>query len=426
MSPLLWVVKKDLWTFFADRKGAAMVILVPLLLGVMMGFIFNPSDGPSPIEVGIVDHDGGAAVSRLVERLRAESSLEVIPLSEAAARSRVEGGDLGVALLLPAGAGQHLAPAAMFGGAAEKGSLTMWVDPSRSTEGDIVAGLLTKAMMETVFADVGRPADQKKMFTDLRAQLGTAAAERPGLAAFLDEGLAFADENEARASAGGEGGMGIEPPLAVERVALVAAGPTAGFSGFGHTFAGMLMQFLLFGASGHAKTLFAERASGALDRVRMTRASPADVLLGKAIAGGVVSVLASVVIFGAGALFFEVPFRSGPLAFAVVVLGQAMLVGSFALLLAGLANSDKQLDSIGTLAILFLCFVSGAWVPSFMLPAFLQDMGPLVPTRWLLDGMAGATWRGLGLEHALRSAGVLGLFSVAFCVVGIRRFRWAE
>jgi ABC-2 type transport system permease protein len=75
--------------------------------------------------------------------------------------------------------------------------------------------------------------------------------------------------------------------------------------------------------------------------------------------------------------------------------------------------------------ILVLCFVSGAWVPSFMLPEFLHTIGPLVPTRWLLEGMAGATWRGLGLGHALQTMAVLFAFSAVFAAVGLRRFRWS-
>lgn len=431
MSPFFWIVRKELANFFSDPKGAAMVILVPLVLGVMMGVIFNPSDGPSPITVVVVNEDGGPEVGKLIERLGRESSLKVESLSAAAAREGVANGDIGVAIDFAPGSSAHLKPAAMFA-SGERASLTMWVDPSHQTEADIVQGLLTKVMMESVFAEVGDPAAQRKMFDDLRAGLGSSGAERPELARFLDQGAAFAGENEARVAApvaAGAvpeqgGGMALKPPLDIVIEPVVAAGPTAGFNGFAHTFAGMLMQFLLFSASGHAKTLFAERTAGTLDRLRMTMASKAQILLGTAAAIGLVSMIASVVVFGAAMLFFDVSLRSGPLAFGLVVLGQAALIGSFSLLLAGIANSEKQLDSLGTMAILFLCFVSGAWVPAFMLPELMQQLGPFVPTRWLLDGMAGATWRGLGLLHAAKCTAALFGFSAIFATIGLRRFKW--
>jgi ABC-2 type transport system permease protein len=425
VSAFSWIVRKDLAVFFADRKGAAMVIVVPTVLGILMGTIFDGDDGPNPLEIGVVDDDHGAEVADLVRRLDAEASLVVVPMTEAEAREKVEGGDLGVAVHFAAGCSTKLTPQAMFL-PGDRGGLTLWVDPSRQTEADIVTGLLTKTMMESVFSKVGDPAEQRRMFTELRAGLGAEAEARPELAKFLEDGGAFAEENDARQKAepGKGGGMALEPPLSVKAEPLVAAGPTAGFNSYAHTFAGMLMQFLLFSASAHAKGLFAERSNGTLDRLRMTTASRTSILLGSATALGVVSLVATALVFGVGALFFDIEMRSGALAFSLVALGQAALVGSFALLLAGLAHSEKQLDAIGTLVILTLCFVSGAWVPSFMLPSFLHAVGPLVPTRWLLDGMAGATWRGPGLGHALTAAGALLAFSAVFSFIGVRRFRW--
>lgn len=425
MSPVLWVLRKDLAVFFSDKKGAAMVIVVPLVLGVMMGTIFDPGDGPTPLDVVVVDEDRGPAVAALVARLDAEPSIVVTQKTAEEARAGVAEGDVGVALHFAPGTGDALDAAALFAGGDRK-PLTMWVDPSRSTEADIVQGLLTKAMMETVFGQIGDPAAQRDMFAELRAGLGDGAAARPELAGFLDQGAALAAENDARAKAdpAAGGGMSLRPPLDVRVEPIVAAGPTAGFDSYAHTFAGMLMQFLLFSASSHTKTLFAERAAGTLDRLRTTRARPRDILLGSAAAMAVVSILATVVVFGVGMAVMGIELRSGVAAFAAVTLGQAAFVGSFALLLAGLAHSEKQLDAVGTLVILALCFVSGAWVPAFMLPEALQTLGPLVPTRWILDGFAGATWRGLGLGHALECAGVLFAFSAVFATIGVRRFRW--
>ncbi len=418
MSILYWIVRKDLKVFASDKKGALMVVVVPLVLGVMMGLIFNAGEGPSPIELVVASEDEGPEVKSLLARLDAEPGLEVVRMSPAEAREAVAKGEVAVALSIPPGTSAKLTAASLFGGAEAKGEVALWYDPSEPTSADIVTGLLTKATMETVFADFGDPSRQRSMFDTLRASVDP--DERPELAAFLDQGTKFADETS---TAGGTG-AGLEPPLRVASEAVVAAGPTAGFNSHAHTFAGMLMQFLLFSASTSAKTLLAERQSGTLDRLRTTAARPWQILLGAGIATAVVALVATAVVFGVGVAIFGIELRSGLLAFTLVALGQAALVGSFVLLLVGLADSDKQIDSIGTLAILFLCFVSGAWVPSFMLPEALLQAGPLIPTRWILDGMAGATWRGLGLgPAALACAALLG-FATVFSAVGLRRFRW--
>ena len=437
MSRFFWVVRKDLAVFFADKSGAVMVIVVPLLLGVMMGLIFHTGDGTSTMDVGVVNEDGGPTIVALIQRLDAEQSLKVQVLERTVARDKVAAGKLGVVLVFGANVGKQLTATAMFGGA-ETGAkrnnvVPMWVDPSRAIEANIVKGLLTKAMMETMFSQVSDPKQLGQMFTDLLATTAGLGDSQPELKRFIAQGVAFATESQLAAeksSATGTDakpgdGFSLAPPLDVVREEIVAAGPTAGFNSHAHTFAGMLMQFLLFMAISSAKGLFAERGVGTLDRLRMTATSPASILLGAAGAVAVICLLSTAVIFGVGALFFGVEFRSGILAFGLVSVAQAVFIGSFMLLMAGLANSDKQLDGVGTMLVLALCFVSGAWVPAFMLPDFIAAAGPAVPTRWILDGFAGATWRGLGLGHALQSAGGLLAFSVVFSAIGLNRFRWA-
>jgi ABC-2 type transport system permease protein len=433
MKTIGWIVWKDLGVFFADRKGAAMVVIVPLVLGLFMGLIFNTGEGPDPIRLVVVDEDGGDAVRRFLLALERDPGLQVERRSATEARDLVFRGKVAVALRLPAGASERLSAATLFSGA-DRGRLDLWFDPASPTEADIVEGLVTKAMMEAAFTDLADAGRQRQFFAGMKADLGDDAAKRPALASFLDAGLAWSSENEA-VSASTEaatpagppsdaGSPALRTPLEIQREALVAAGPTAGFHSHAHTFAGMLMQFLMFAASGQCRQLYAERANGTLDRLRGTAARPWQILLGTGVAMAIVSVIATTVVFSVGALVFSVPFRSGLLAFALVTLGQAAFMGAFTLLLAGLADSEKRLDATGTLLILVLCFVSGAWVPSFMLPSFLQQAGPLVPTRWIQDGMAGATWRGLGLGHAALASSVLFAWAALLGTVGIRRFRW--
>jgi hypothetical protein len=132
VSAFPWLVGKDLAVFFSDKKGAAMVIVVPTILGILMGTIFDPGDGPSALEIAVVDDDHGAAVADLVARLEAEASLEVVSMTEAEARAAVEGGHLGVALRFAPGCSEKLSPQAMFV-PGDRTGLSMWVDPSRQT-----------------------------------------------------------------------------------------------------------------------------------------------------------------------------------------------------------------------------------------------------------------------------------------------------
>ena len=79
-----------------------------------------------------------------------------------------------------------------------------------------------------------------------------------------------------------------------------------------------------------------------------------------------------------------------------------------------------------TLAVLMMVMLGGAWVPTFIFPAWLQQLTVIVPVRWAVDGLDAMTWRGIGLSGALIPVAVLLGFAAAFASVAASRFRWEE
>src|SRR5260370_34261276 len=76
------------------------------------------------------------------------------------------------------------------------------------------------------------------------------------------------------------------------------------------------------------------------------------------------------------------------------------------------------------MATLIMVMLGGAWVPTFVFPAWLRKLTVIVPTRWAMDGLDGMTWRGLGFSWALAPIGVLLLFTLLFGVLAGMRFPW--
>ena len=82
------------------------------------------------------------------------------------------------------------------------------------------------------------------------------------------------------------------------------------------------------------------------------------------------------------------------------------MASTFGLLVAALGNSPATARGVTTLAVLMMVMLGGAWVPTFIFPAWLQQFTLIVPVRWAVDGLDAMTWRGIGLErraHADRS-----------------------
>jgi len=92
--------------------------------------------------------------------------------------------------------------------------------------------------------------------------------------------------------------------------------------------------------------------------------------------------------------------------------------------MAGLARTEQQLRSLGVLVNLVLSFLGGAWMPSFLMPGWMQSVSLFLPTHWVTEGLAAMTWRALPMEAGLYPASIVAAFGLVFGLIGLRTFRW--
>jgi ABC-2 type transport system permease protein len=99
-----------------------------------------------------------------------------------------------------------------------------------------------------------------------------------------------------------------------------------------------------------------------------------------------------------------------------------MLTAGFGLLIAAFGKTPEAARGIAMFATLIMVMLGGAWVPSFMFPAWVQQATLVVPTRWAIVGLDAVTWRGLGLASAAPAMGVLLAFGLVFTGAAVWRF----
>ena len=102
------------------------------------------------------------------------------------------------------------------------------------------------------------------------------------------------------------------------------------------------------------------------------------------------------------------------------------MAATFGLLVAAIGRTPASARAVTTLAVLMMVMLGGAWVPSFVFPAWLQQATKVVPVRWAVDGLDAMTWRGLGASSAIAPTLVLLAFATIFAAVAALRFRWEE
>jgi ABC-2 type transport system permease protein len=102
------------------------------------------------------------------------------------------------------------------------------------------------------------------------------------------------------------------------------------------------------------------------------------------------------------------------------------MAATFGLLIAAIGRTPAATRGVTTLAVLMMVMLGGAWVPTFVFPAWLQQLTVIVPARWAVDGLDAMTWRGIEWQAAVIPTLVLLGFAVVFGAIALLRFRWEE
>jgi ABC-2 type transport system permease protein len=421
------LVRNDLRLFSTDRRAVVVGVLVPILIAAFFGYVFggNRSDEEvGKVPVAVVDEDGSTVTRAIVADLGKEAMLEVAVLSRAEAGAQVRKGTRHVAAIFPAGFGEQ-SVSALFSGQ-DKPRIELLVDPSQAVSARLVQGLLAQYSMQDISREAFNGVAGRKAADDFLADLQALpdTPERSELKSLLGSVRRLNEMNAQPAAGGGAGfQLGIPYEVAASEVAGKAGTP---YNGYAHSFAGMAVQFILFAGIDAGIMLLLLRQRGIWQRIRSAPVSRAEFILARVLATALISAFQMAVIYLAAMLVFGVRISGSLAGFLLVALAFCLLNAAFGLMLASLGRSAGATRGIAIMVMLLLVMLGGAWVPSFVFPAWLQQASLFTPTRWAVDGLDAMTWRGLPFEAALLPAAVLAGCTLACFAVAVWRFRWEE
>jgi ABC-2 type transport system permease protein len=370
------MVRKDLQLFVADRRALIVAFVAPVALASFFGSLFPGPGGtrePARIAVHVVDEDGSAISRAVVAALQEEPALRVTRAPAAEAWDAVGRGRSAVAVSIPRGFGERAGRA--FFGSDDRPRLDLVYDPSRGAELAMMRGILAEHVMQAVAREVG--------------------------------------------------GVRFRRPYEVREQALPARSGRP-YNGYAHAFAGMGVQFLLFTAVDLGAAVLLERQRGIWKRLRSAPISRFLLLAGKVVSATLITLLPLLVSFAFAMALFGVRIEGSVAGFLAIALSCAVMAATFGLLVAAVGDTPGTARRIATFVVLVMVMLGGAWVPTFVFPAWLQDVTLLIPTRWAMDGLDAMTWRGLPLQAALAPVGVLLGFAGLFGALALARFRWEE
>ncbi len=428
MIPFLALVRKDLRLFFSDRRAVIVALVVPILLGSFFGYLFGGQGNAetSKVPVLVIDQDDSAISRGLVSQLAGDKNLDVKPSTLDAAREAVRKGKATAAIVIPKDFGRD-AGRALFTGAS-KPELGVLYDPSHNVELSMVKGILSGAVMQTVSKEMFTGAGGREIVDEGLARVENnpqlSVEERKTLRDLLSS-VRQLNEQRDREGASGQGQIsgGLTMPYETREEAITS-GKDVQYNGYAHSFGGMGVQFILFMGLDVGIALLTLRQSGLWQRLRAAPLSRTMLLGSRAVSTSVMAGFILLVVFGFARVVFGVRILGSFPGFIGVCAGLALMTATFGLMIAALGETVEATRGYSIMATLILVMLGGAWVPTFIFPAWLRRLTVVIPTRWAMDGLDGMTWRGLAFSSALAPIGILLLFTLLFGVVAVMRFRW--
>jgi len=414
LHTILSVAWKELQVRSKDRGSLAILFLLPLLIGSLLGSVqggaASDEEGEDPgihIGVYVVNEDAGPYGEQVVSILREMPVLELDTTADAATADREVGnGNKLAAVLIPVDFSQRI-------DTYEQATVRVLVDPVQAEFGSIVTGLVSYAVspamvqgeiqygVRTLLAGSG-------LLQDDPARLEAAVAQSTG---------DIMTQLQA---------MQANPPIAV-RTTTVAGKEVGELNVFSLIMPGMSVAFAFWVTGVVGYTLHQEKDQGTLRRLLSAPVSRGEIIVGNILVYMVLVFLQVFVLFAVGRLIFGMNLGDELLGLFLVTLALATTVSAFGLMIGSLARTARQADSISFVLGFVLGGLGGAlittWPPFYRSEGVLGTLARLTPHSHALEGYILLMIDNAPLADALPQVGILLLYTFVFAAIAAWRIR---
>lgn len=186
---------------------------------------------------------------------------------------------------------------------------------------------------------------------------------------------------------------------------------------------GMTVGFGLFLLGFMGMAFMSERIWGTWDRLRASRASAGQIVLGKLIPSFGLAVAYQLTMFALGAVLFGLRARGQVLALALIFPAFGACIVAIGIFVASVARTPQQINVVGNVAGMGLSALGGAYVPATLLPGWAQAIAPVTPTYWAVRGFRVGLLPGYSMTTAFASAAILTALALIFGTTAAARLR---
>ncbi|MHC1679949.1 MAG: ABC transporter permease [Methanomassiliicoccales archaeon] len=372
---MLAITKKVLRSLRHDRRTAAFLVLMPVFMIAIFGYTFGGE--VEDVEVYVIDLDEGVGPLDLsdliIDHLRDDDSLKVVRVIGASdgvydpwayGLEKVSDGEAWGCIAFPADFTSNvMAFSPGNSSAVEAATVTLFLDGSNYNIAQTVTAAVRSSISQVLAEDLG-VAQPVNVAPDM----------------VYGEGRDFLDT--------------FAPGVISLAVMMV-------------TFMISIISFI------H------ERTTGTLARLLSTPATESEVVLGYALAFGLIGLVQSVVVLATALLLFGVVVEGSLLLVLLTVFLLGVGMQGLGFLLSANARTEFQAVQFIPIILFPSILLSGVFWPLESVPEVLRPISYLLPLTYAVDGVRSVMVRGWGLEDIWLNLVVLLLFAVVMLALSI-------
>ncbi len=383
----LRIAQKDLIELFRNRLGLVLLIVMPLFMMVMVGFIYPSSGASINSPIAIVNEDVGFHNSTLPSQTfitifqGLNNQTGMMTLTDASSlaevKDMVQRGELGGGIVIPRNFSESV-----FSG--RQGTIIIVTDDSNPQIAQMIQGVL-----ESVFDSMGTMQAQQQL-----------QAANPALNASTS--------------------LAIVKPYNVQTQGVVAGSP----SYFDFIAPGiMAMTVMMSVMTGLPVAISQEKEIGTMDGMMVAPVNRLSILLGKTLAQTGRGLIQGVIILALAIGIFGVAIQGSILlVFALLLLGVFSFVGLGIVITS--FTKDQETAQMLMMTLMFpMMFLSGVFFPIQQMPWYMQTISQFLPLTYASSALRKVMVLGAGIPQIANELIILIVFGIVMIAIALPVFK---
>jgi ABC-2 type transport system permease protein len=383
LSHSMRIAWKDLLELFRNRLGLVLLVVMPLFMMVMVGFIYPSNSSVSDLQIGLVNEDLGFnnvflpsqtfitgldAINNHAQILTLTNVSSIADLKDMVQRGQLEGG-----IVLPSNFSQNV-----FSG--QQGTIIIISDESNPQISAIIQTSLTSV--------------------------------------FQAMGTQMAINNVAPLNATNP--LAVVQPFSVQTQGVVSGHP----SYFDFIAPGiMAMTVMMSVMTGLPVAISQEKEIGTMDGMMVAPVNRLSILLGKTMAQTARGLIQGAIILTLAIAIFGVTIQG-----SILLVIALLLLGVFSFVGLGIVitsfTKDQETAQMLMMTLMFpMMFLSGVFFPIQQMPWYMQDIAKFLPLTYASDALRKVMVLGAGIPQISTELIILIVFGIVMIAIALPVFR---